>query len=701
MLVRSTPIRLTCLVLLLCCCWSLSLATAPPLREQISLNGLWDGGVAVPQYAGIAQFDQQVFSRTVTIPAAWRGQRIRIEFGAVNFIADVFVNNRLVMSHVGGWNPFVADIINRVRPGESFTLKVTVKGPTHFPIIDSTGGFQWPVGGWPNRGGIADDVWLRAYGEVYIDNAFIKTNVRQQKLDVTYRIVNGSTQPKTVQINGLIRRDGSAATVVTVTSPPISLSAGETKTVNTSDDWPDPDLWWPDQPALYQLESRVMSDKKTVDTETRRFGFREFWIVGNQYYLNGVRTNLFGDYQTFGDSFYTSPDLYTPENWPATVDKIKAMNIRVLRFHHNPVPQYVLDVTDEKGLLICDESANYARAFHRKTNHAAYLKNGKAWLIPWIEADRNHPSVYMWNAANEMTYGFAGSFTPLELREFGAVIDSLDPTRPVGYDGDGDIGAALDYHYPEGYNQEPAGSIYSWAALVHPAKPTGAGEILHTRSPVAEARLSVERNTWWLGIWLRGLRYTNWTNVKPACFWFTQADLYSPDSLQRTRSLNLRNAYAPVALFDIDYDDLGISPFVTGTTPGGVLPVVQPGVVLRRSLVVYNDEFRDTTVSVTVQIKSGNNLYAEGTKTVTVPLGDHKTITCSFQVPFGITRLDMVLSTAKTGQKKFAETRSFTVQGQYPIRAKTSAEVMLSEGYMTDFRADRKYRVREVKDNEN
>lgn len=142
-------------------------------------------------------------------------------------------------------------------------------------------------------------------------------------MDITYRITNSSTRPETVQINGLVRRDDLVTTVLTITSPLISLGAGETKTVNVSRDWSDPALWWPDQPTLYQVQSHVVLDQKVVDTETRRFGFREFWIVGNQYYLNGVRINLFGDYQTFGDSFYTSPDLYTPENWPGTVDKIK------------------------------------------------------------------------------------------------------------------------------------------------------------------------------------------------------------------------------------------------------------------------------------------------------------------------------------------------------------------------------------------
>lgn len=692
--------KLTLITLFFCYQCLVSFATVPPLRQQISLNGTWDNGLVVPQYFGIEKFNQQSFQRTVNVPASWKGKVIKIEFGAVNFIADVFINGKHVMNHVGGWNAFAIDISKLSIPGKSFVLKVDVKGAKHQPIADANGIVQWPVGGWKSKGGIADDIWLRAYGEVYLENTYIKTSFRQKKLAVDYRIINTSTSPRTIQIESNVIHGKTAATAIQFNAPVITLAPGEVKILKAVYEWGNPELWWPDNPMLYHLQSRIVENKKTVDTETRRFGFREFWVEGNQFKLNGVRVNLFGDYQSLGDHWYTKPEIHTVQNWPQTVDKIKAMNIRILRFHHNPVPQYVLDITDEKGLLVCDESANYARDFHKKTNHEAYIKNFKTWVIPWIEADRNHPSVYMWNATNEMTYGFAGSFNADELRQFGNTIHAIDSTRSIGYDGDGDVGTLIDYHYPEGYNQEPAGSIYSWNSLINPVKPTGSGEVMHTKSPIAEAKVAVERNTWWLGIWSRGLRYSNFTNVKPACFWFTQDDLKSTDSLRRMRSINLRNAYAPVALFDKGYDDLGISPFVTETTPGGILPTVEHGVVLRRPLILYNDEFRDTSVRVEIQIKSDGKTLAKGDKIVVVPLGEHKEITCTFQVPFGIKKMDLVLSTFKNGIKKFEETRQFNVTGRFPIKARIRDEIIISEGYMPDFRSDGKYRLRPLKANE-
>jgi hypothetical protein len=640
----------------------------PALRDEVSLNGTWDQGGAVPQYQGVVDFDQQTFQRQVSVPATWSGKIIKIEFGAVNFIADVFLNDRHVAHHVGGWNPFAVDVTKRVQPGSDFTLKVDVKGPRHPPIVDANGAFQWPVGGWSKRGGICDDVWLRAYGTVHIEDAFIQTSFRKKILTVDYAVTNTDTQVRTVHIEADVVAAATGETEKSFTGPTVTLEPGETKVVQAVWEWSNPELWWPDSPTLYHLRSHLVADGATLDAETRRFGFREFWTLGNQFRLNGVRVNLFGDYQVFGDGWYTSPELYTPEVWPETVDKIKSQNIRILRWHHNPVPQYVLDVTDEKGLLICDESANYARKYLVESDQAAYLKNCKTWIGPWIKADRNHPCIYLWNATNEMTYKGLGGFDPTDLKGLGDLIRSCDPTRPVGYDGDAHAGlqkwppvedVLIDYHYPEGYNKEPVGSIYGWAHLVRPDKPTGTGECLHTKSPLPEVQYAVARNTWWLGIWLRGLRYTNWTNVKPACYWFAHEDDFAG-----VRAANMRNAYAPVALFDKEYDDLGIAPYVTGLTPGGTLPAVNAGATLHRTLVLYNDEFRDTAVQVEVLVTSGGETRARGTKPFDVPLGEHIDVPCSFQVPFvGGEEMELVLRTFKGGVQKFEEARRFAVQG--------------------------------------
>lgn len=662
-----------------------AVAAPPALRDQVSLNGTWPVGGEVPTYAGIAKFDQRTYERDVPVPAAWAGKVVRIEFGAVNFIAEVFVDGKKLHENIGAWCPFAVDVTGHVTPGQAFRLKVHVKGPKHPPIADERGHYAWPVGGWKDTGGIADDVWLRAYGEVHVEDAFIQTSVAKKALAVEYTVRNASTRPRTVRIEAQVTREKGGRRELTFASPRVALAPGEVKTVRVEQTWRRPALYWPDDPVLHHLASAVVEDGRSVDRETRRFGFREIELRGNQFYWNGVRANLYGDYQVFGDTWYLdSAKWHSPEAWPATVDKIKAMNLRVLRWHHNPVPKYLLDVADEKGLLICDEAANYGRDFHKHSNRPLYVENAVKMIAPWIRANRNHPSIYLWNATNEMTHTFTGPFEPKSLHVLGDEIRKYDRTRPIGYDGDTGRANAyqskgpadltlnrmlgtelIDYHYPEGYNKEPTGSIYSWARFVFPDKPTGAGEMLHTRSPKPEIQATMERNTWWLGVWLRGLRYTNWTNVKPACWWFTEADLASDDPARRMRTLNLRNALAPVALFDKAYDDLGIAPFVTGTTPGGVLPEVTAGAEERRTLVVYNDEFRDTAVTIEVALRVGGEVVADGRKRLDVARGEHVDVPCRFQVPHRPgEELALVLRTYKRGQLTFEETRAFRIAGE-------------------------------------
>lgn len=675
-------------LLLLVLCVGLE-AAPPPLREEICLNGDWPVGGAVPVYAGIPDLDEIVYERDVVAPEAWSDRLVRLEFGAVNFIADVSVDGVHLLTHVGGWMPFEVDLTPHITPGRAFRLSVRVRGPGHAPITDERGAVAWPVGGWRKRGGIADDVWLRAYGHVHVSDAFVRTSWSERRIEVDYTVHNSTDAPQTVVLRAEVSREHDGRSVLPIVSPALHLAAGETREVTVGSDWKDPDFYWPDDPVLHILTTRLEDrEGRELDREQRRFGFREISIRGNQFYWNGVRINLYGDYQVFGDSWYVdSEKWHSPEAWPHTVDRIKAMNIRVLRWHHNPVPRYLLHVADEKGLLICSETPNYGRDFHKATDKEAYIANALKTIKPWIRAERNHPSIYLWNATNEMTHSFTGPFSPETLLPLGREIARLDPSRPVGYDGDTGRsnaalekeptrealmlnrireGALVDYHYPEGYNREPVGSIYGWKHLVFPDRPTGVGEMLHTKSPDRKVQHIMERNTWWLGVWMRGLRRTGWTNVKPACWWFTEGDLASDDPAQRQRTINLRNALAPVALFDVGYDDLGISPFVTGTTPGGTLPALAAGSIAERELILYNDEFRGTDVDVSVRVIADGKVRAEGTARMSVGLGEHRALACRFVIPDDAQELVLELRTAKGGEDRFMEQRRFRVGAALP-----------------------------------
>ena len=197
----------------------------------------------MPTYAGIANFGERDYERDVDVPAAWAGRVVQVEFGAVNFVAEVFVDGERLVEHVGGWNPFAVDVSRVARPGGRFHLKVHVKGPTLPPIVDEHGAVAWPIGGWKTQGGIADDVWLRAYGPVRVTDAFIQTSVARHELRVDYTVHNSTAAPQTITIAGEAARANASAIEHRFTSEPVMLAPGETKVVPVVSMWRDAALY--------------------------------------------------------------------------------------------------------------------------------------------------------------------------------------------------------------------------------------------------------------------------------------------------------------------------------------------------------------------------------------------------------------------------------------------------------------------------
>ncbi|MDQ2688227.1 MAG: hypothetical protein M3Y28_10210, partial [Armatimonadota bacterium] len=634
-------------------------------RDEVSLNGTWKftpygqtaSDIPVPEYWDARpgfETDQAVYERSVAVPAAWAGKVVQLEFEGVNHIADVSVNGQKIAHHVGGWISWTVDVTPYAKPGASFDLQVEVRGGNQPPILGGGDKPVWPVGweGATSRWGIIHPVWLRAYGKVNIQDAFIQTSFRKKTLAVDYTLRNMDKRAHTVSLAAAVSPLPAGAAVKTLTGPAVTLAPGQTRTVRISASWPNPRLWMPDSPALYRLRSRLLEKGRAVDSEQRRFGFREIWTQGNQFVLNGVRVNLWGSSahlhsQDYNDARYR---YMTPETWPKTIDSFLALNHRILRLHMQPAPDWALDVADEKGLLIVDESAIYAKEYIKGNDKAAYLQNCKTWIGPWIVGQRNHPSVILWSAQNEMGVSFLHWLTNDEIKSLNDDVRKYDPPRPVEDDGDRDVGGPIvNLHYPEGYLNEPQGGLYSWADRVNPNNPTGIGEFI-TSYGKNEAR-----NLWWQGTWVRGCRFVGFTDIRP---YITNWAVQNPD---RPEAVNLRNSFAPVALFDLNYDALGIDPLMGS----GPLPTLNAGENAQRTLVLYNDDYRDPQVTVQVQVqvqvKSGDTVYATGRTTQSLPLGEHRNIGCAFQTPNGVSTLDLVLTTFKGGKKTFEEAKRFTV----------------------------------------
>ncbi len=686
-----------------------SYSTPLPLRTEISLNGTWDftpkngnkSFIKVPDFwdaAGYENIDHAVYERIIDIPNSneWRNKIIKIEFEGVNFIADVYINNKLVTSHIGGWIPFSIDITNYVKPGKSYALKVDVKGGSYQPIVDAKGFPQWPIGfkGQKHRWGIIFDVWLRAYGQVCIEDAFIQTSYREKSITVEYTVSNKSSLSKSILINGTITPEYYPENKeMEIKSDIIEINPGESKIATIKKSWDSPRLWSPDDPYLYYLTSEIIekANNNIIDKEKRRFGFREIWISGNKLMFNGHRFTILGENIVQHSEFHMDQRYYylSPEAWNESIDRLFDLNLRTVRFHMQPAPDYMIDIADERGLLIIDESTIYAREYILEANKQVYLENCKKWIEPWVKASRNHPSIIVWNAENEMGIGWLNWMTSKEMKSLGDEIRKYDPTRLVNYDGDRDVGdQMINYHYIETYKGTVDTSIYSWADSVSKTKPTGVGEFITHYGKYGE------ENQWWMGTFVRGMRYVNFADIRP--YRHDWAWLRSDDT---PKIINLKNSLSPVALFDKEYDDLGIGPLLYENNP-----VVQAGDTLNRTLILYNDEFSDTVITIEVLIKSSEyhqalyhyngyktpkqKVVAEGLKTYFVPLGEHLDIPYSFEVPSikegFIDFIDVELIARKKGELKFKETKRFAVRN-IEFKGETSNIVKLGNAQKPEF----------------
>ncbi len=699
--------------LLLCSrCFLLIHAEKLPLRTEISLNGTWNftpensttQNIVVPDYwdahSQFSDVDRAVYERKVFIPgnSEWENKIIQIEFEGVNFIAAIYINNKLVDTHTGGWIPFTVDITKYVKAGESFLLKVDVKGGNYEPIVDGQGNLQWPVGfsGQKEKWGIIFDVWLRAYGQVNLQDAFIQTSYRNKSVKVDYTLKNDTKSRRKIIIESKIVPAININSVEReIKSEIIELDANKTNTVQLESAWNDTKLWSPADPFLYYLQTSIIDAENgnLIDSETRRFGFREIWVEGSRLMFNGNPFTILGANIVQHSEFYDSQRYWymTPETWNQSIDRLFDLNLRTVRFHMQPAPDFILDIADERGLLVMDEAAIYAREYILKANKEEYLKNCKKWIEPWVKDRRNHPSIVVWSAENEMGVGWLNWMTSEEMKSLGDTIRLYDTTRPVNYDGDRDVGDQLvNLHYPETYKGTVKGSIYSWADSLHQDKPTGVGEFI---THYGEYGLM---NQWWMGTWIRGMRYVYFSDIRPYRHDWAWLRSDNTPCIE-----NLKNSLSPVALFDKEYDDEGIEPLLYKN-----YPLLMAGDTANRTLILYNDEFADTVITIEVIIKSSETyqavynyngdrtpiqrVIAQGSKTYFVPLGEHVDIPFSFQVPplyeGFVDYIDMELIARKKGEIKFRESKRFNLRyGENKSVAVISSQVLLLDSKPPEF----------------
>ncbi|MEU8651530.1 LamG-like jellyroll fold domain-containing protein [Streptomyces sp. NPDC048737] len=428
--------------------WQFSGAEA---GEQPVFGKALDERIVVPfpvesQLSGLERHEDHMFyRRLVDVPKNWKvgkGNRLKLNFGAVDYRARVWVNGRKVAEHTGGYTAFGADI----------TDALTGTGPQEIVVaVTDTGGADQPTGKqstdpggifYTQSSGIWQTVWMEPVADTFVDNVVTTPDIDTGSLAVTVESEGASTKARVEAV----ARDGLGRVVGRVSGP-----ANEELRLPVAEQH----LWSPDDPYLYDLDVKL-TDGRSVDRVSSYFGMREVGIAD----VGGYRKLVLNGKPVFSlatlDQGFWPDGLYTAPSDEALAFDLKAhkeLGFNAVRKHIKVEPARWFHHADRLGLLVWQDfvSGNITGQAGQK----AFVDQGREMM----RQHHNAPSVTGWTVFNE---GW-GEWDREESGRIAEAVKAADPSRVVnahsgvnccnskGDSGKGDI---IDHH--DYNNTDPA-----------------------------------------------------------------------------------------------------------------------------------------------------------------------------------------------------------------------------------------------------
>ncbi len=314
------------------------------------------------------------YKRSFSFTRSQPGNNVFIEFGAVNYQAEVYLNGEKLGTHVGGFTPFVFEISDYLRDGENFVVvKVDNKRAREaVPTVNTD---------WWNYGGITRDVRIFETPPTYVSDYFIHVDTDDPKLLRGWiRLAGVSVEGKQVDIE----LAGTGVAVKTLT--------GRTGRAEFSASAEDVDLWSPENPKLYEV--RITSGSDSVRDHV---GFRTIRTQGGRLVLNGKDLFLRG-ISIHEESPLRGGRAHTKEDALRLLEWAKELGCNFVRLAHYPHNENMVRAADELGFLVWSEIPVYWTIEFE--NDQTY-SNAENQLTDMIARDRNRASVVIWSMANE------------------------------------------------------------------------------------------------------------------------------------------------------------------------------------------------------------------------------------------------------------------------------------------------------------
>ena len=441
--------------------------------EWMNLNGLWeyaitpaeaepdkmDGIILVPFAVesalsgvgrAVGENEALWYEREFIVPEEWAGQRVQLNFGAVDWKAEVYVDGAFVGEHTGGYAPFSFDVTDMLAKGKKHSLMVKVTDRTDKWFQPRGKQVSQPEGIWYTAvTGIWQTVWMEPVPASHIDSYYAVADIDEGTLAVT---VDAALE------------DGDVVEVVLLADgAPVAKAEGREVTLAV----PEMRLWSPSDPYLYDLEIKVLRDGAAVDavkgyTAMRKISYAADKDGHKRMLLNNEPLFQYGplDQGWWPDGLYTAP---SDEALAFDIEKTKEMGFNMIRKHVKVEPSRWYWHCDRLGMLVWQDMPSIADNSTNVWDNRTY-ENGTDTPVPddakanyykeWGEimsAFKVFPCIVIWVPFNEAW----GQFDTEEVVKF---TRAQDPTRLINYASGGNFvkcsGDILDLHnypHPEMY----------------------------------------------------------------------------------------------------------------------------------------------------------------------------------------------------------------------------------------------------------
>src|SRR5688572_21396973 len=444
----------------------------------MSLNGLWDYAIKQQGDAVPTAFDGKIlvpfaiesalsgvgknvgkenhlwYRRTVSIPSSMKNKTVLLHFGAVDWQSDIYVNGKMAASHKGGYDPFSVDITSFLKSGQQ-EIVVRVWDPSDEGPQPRGKQVNKPHAIWYTPvTGIWQTVWLEAVPKTYVKGFLQTPDIDLKYLSVATTVHNAQPGDQ-VRISAL---DGTQL----IAEQLFDVSGGSLNI-------PNPKLWSPSDPFLYDLKIAVVRKGKVVDEIKSYFAMRKISMAPDEYGIQRMLLNNkfvfhFGplDQGWWPDGLYTAP---TDEALRFDIEKTKEMGFNMIRKHVKVEPARWYYHCDKLGMLVWQDmpSGDMGNRWDSRpgiigiaTSKERSAESENIFRTEWkaiMDATHNFPSIVVWVPFNEAW----GQFKTEEIVSWTM---KYDPSRLVNTASGGNfhnVGHIIDMHnYPEPVMPDPA-----------------------------------------------------------------------------------------------------------------------------------------------------------------------------------------------------------------------------------------------------